>query len=152
MPIPLLQATDRGLYCAAGNFHIDPWAPVERAILTHAHSDHARAGSARYLVPAAGLPVMRQRLGSEAHLVPLDYGRSLMVGDVTVSFHPAGHILGSAQVRVEHRGEVWVVSGDYKRDPDPTCAAFEPLRCHTLITEATFGLPIYRWPSPRSVF
>jgi putative mRNA 3-end processing factor len=148
----LLQATDRGLYCAAADFYIDPWAPVERAVLTHAHSDHARAGSARYLVPAAGLPVMRQRLGSGSHFVQLEYGRSLKVGAVTVSFHPAGHILGSAQVRVEHRGEVWVVSGDYKRDPDPTCTAFEPVRCHTFITEATFGLPIYRWPAPQSVF
>lgn len=148
----LLETTDRGLYCAAGDFYVDPWAPVERAVLTHAHSDHARAGSARYLVPAAGLPIMRQRLGSDAYLSPLGYGRALKVGGVTVSFHPAGHVLGSAQVRVEHRGEVWVVSGDYKRDPDPTCAGFEPVGCHTFITEATFGLPIYRWPAPAGVF
>jgi putative mRNA 3-end processing factor len=148
----LLRVTDRGLYCAPGDFYVDPWAPVERAVVTHAHSDHARAGSARYLVAAPGLPLARQRLGSDARLVPLEYGRPLQVNDVTVSFHPAGHVLGSAQVRVEHRGEVWVVSGDYKRDPDPTCAAFEPVRCHTFITEATFGLPIYRWPAPQSVF
>jgi putative mRNA 3-end processing factor len=152
VPSLLLQTTDRGLYCATGDFYIDPWGPVERAIVTHAHSDHARAGSARYLVPAAGLAIMRQHLGSDSHLVPLEYGRTLDVNGVTVSFHPAGHILGSAQVRVEHRGEVWVISGDYKRDPDPTCAAFEPVRCHTFITEATFGLPIYRWPAPESVF
>ncbi len=152
MPALLLQTNERGLYCAAGDFYVDPWAPVERAILTHAHSDHARAGSARYLVPSAGLPIMRQRLGSDARLVPLEYGKPLEVNGVTVSFHPAGHVLGSAQVRVEHRGEVWVISGDYKRDPDPTCAAFEPVRCHTFITEATFGLPIYRWPPQDSVF
>ncbi len=148
----LLQTNDRGLYCAAGNFYVDPWAPVERAVVTHAHSDHARWGSQRYLVPAPGLPIMRQRLGSDAHLVPLEYGKPLDVNGVTVSFHPAGHILGSAQVRVEYRGEVWVVSGDYKREPDPTCPPFEPLRCHTFITEATFGLPIYRWPKPALVF
>lgn len=148
----LLQTTSSGLYCPAGDFYIDPWAPVPRAVLTHAHSDHARPGSDRYLIPAAGLPATRQRLGSDAYLVPLEYGTPLQVGDVTVSFHPAGHILGSAQVRVEHRGEVWVVSGDYKRDADATCAPFEPVRCHTFITEATFGLPIYRWPAPASVF
>lgn len=148
----LLQLTDRGLYCAAGDFYVDPWAPVERAVITHAHADHARWGSAHYLLAAPGLAIARRRLGPDAELAPVDYGKPTERNGVTVSFHPAGHILGSAQVRIEHRGEVWVVSGDYKLDADPTCAAFEPVRCHTFITEATFGLPIYRWPPAAQVF
>jgi putative mRNA 3-end processing factor len=148
----LLQPTDKGLYCAAGDFYVDPWAPVDRAVITHAHSDHARSGSARYLVAAPGLMLARRRLGSDTELVPLQYGKSIAHNGVGISFHPAGHILGSAQVRIEHRGEVWVASGDYKIDEDPTCAPFEPVRCHTFITEATFGLPIYRWPSASTVF
>jgi putative mRNA 3-end processing factor len=148
----LLSLTDRGLYCAAGDFYIDPWAPVERAVITHAHSDHARWGSRRYLVARPGLAVTRRRLGPEAEIVPVEYGEVTTRNGVNISFHPAGHILGSAQVRIEHRGEVWVVSGDYKIDEDSTCAAFEPVRCHTLITEATFGLPIYRWPPAEQVF
>ena len=148
----LLQLTDSGLYCAAGDFYIDPWAPVDRAVITHAHSDHARWGSARYLVAAPGLSIARRRLGPDAAITPLDYGKTTARNGVNISFHPAGHILGSAQVRIEYRGEVWVVSGDYKLDDDPTCAPFEPVRCHTFITEATFGLPIYRWPPVGKVF
>ena len=151
-PSLLLRLTDKGLYCAAGDFYVDPWAPVDRAVITHAHSDHARWGSARYLVAAAGSGIARRRLGSDADIVPLEYGKPTVRNGVTISFHPAGHILGSAQVRIEHRGEVWVVSGDYKIDEDPTCAPFEPVRCHTFITEATFGLPIYRWPPAAAVF
>jgi putative mRNA 3-end processing factor len=148
----LLSMTDRGLYCAAGDFHIDPWRPVERAVVTHAHADHARWGCGHYLAAAAGERVLRRRLGSEASIETLPWGERRDLGGVTVSFHPAGHILGSAQVRVEHRGEVWVVSGDYKTDPDPTCAPWEPVRCHTFVTECTFGLPVYRWPSQAEVF
>jgi putative mRNA 3-end processing factor len=140
------------LYCEAGDFYIDPWLPVERAVITHAHGDHARPGSAAYLAAKPGLPVLRTRLGEDAAIEGLAYGEARDIGGVNVSLHPAGHVLGSSQVRIEHAGEVWVVSGDYKLDPDPTCAPFEPVRCHTFITESTFGLPIYRWRTPDEIF
>jgi putative mRNA 3-end processing factor len=145
---PLITVTPRGLYCPAGDFHVDPWQPVERAVLTHGHADHARSGSARYLAAAPGLGILQERLGAQAAIDTLAYGERLRIGDATVSLHPAGHVLGSAQLRVEVGGCVWVVSGDYKRDPDPTCAPFEPVACDTFITEATFALPVYRWPAP----
>lgn len=149
----MLRTTDRGLYCEAGDFHIDPWAPVPRAVVTHAHGDHLTWGCDAYLVSDAGAAVSRERLGTwAAGLESLPYGETRDINGVRVSFHPAGHILGSAQIRLEYRGEVWVVSGDYKTDPDPTCAPWEPVRCHTFITESTFGLPIYRWPSQQQVF
>ncbi len=148
----LIQTTDQGLYCAEGDFYVDPWRPVERAIVTHAHSDHAAFGSKRYLTAQPGERVLRTRLGPEAIIKTLPYGEPLDVNGVRVSLHPAGHILGSSQVRVEYRGEVWVISGDYKLEEDGTCAPFEPVRCHTFITESTFGLPIYRWPTPASEF
>src|SRR4051812_5596007 len=149
---PLLAPTDDGLYCPLGDFHIDPWRPVPRAVITHGHADHARRGCAQYLAAAPGEPVLRVRLGPDADLIPLPYGQPLDLNGVRVSLHPAGHILGSAQVRLEYRGEVWVVSGDYKLGPDATCAPFEPIHCHTFITESTFGLPIYRWPTEADVF
>ena len=148
----LLRTTDRGLFCEAGDFFIDPWLPVDRAVITHAHGDHARWGSASYLGSIEGERVMRTRLGPDARIRTVAFGEVVDVGGVRVSLHPAGHILGSAQVRVEHRGEVWVVSGDYKTEPDPTCTAFEPVRCHTFVTESTFGLPIYRWEPQDGVF
>jgi putative mRNA 3-end processing factor len=146
----MIRSTPLGLFCEAGGFYIDPWQPVDRAVVTHAHSDHASPGSKRYLCAAPGETVLRRRL-PDAIVETLPYGASVTVGDARVSFHPAGHILGSSQIRVEHSGEVWVVSGDYKRQPDPTCEPFEPVRCHTFITEATFGLPIYTWDPPRTV-
>ena len=142
----MLTLTDSGLFCETGGFYIDPWRPVDRAIITHAHADHARWGSRRYLTAAAGTRVLRVRMGPSADIAGLEYGEPLDLDGVRLSLHPAGHILGSSQVRLEHRGEVWVVSGDYKTAPDPTCAPFEPVRCHTFITESTFGLPVYRWP------
>ncbi len=149
----LLQLTDRGLWCEAADAYIDPWKPVDRAVITHAHADHLRWGHQRYLVSSQGLGVSRQRLGSYADRVQsIGYGETTTINGVQFSLHPAGHILGSAQVRVEHRGEVWVVSGDYKTDADATCAPWEPVRCHTFITECTFGLPVYRWPSQETVF
>ncbi len=141
----IIQLTDRGLYCTAGDFYIDPWAPVERAIITHAHSDHARPGSTRYLTSSRGAPLVRERVGLDAIVDGLPLGEPLTTGAVKISLHPAGHILGSAQVRIEHGGEVCVISGDYKLAADPTCDPFEPVRCHTFVTESTFGLPIYRW-------
>ena len=148
----LVVVRPEGLWCAAGGFFIDPWRPVDRAVLTHAHADHARRGHRHYLAAAAAEGVLRARLGADIALQPLAYGETVRVGEVAVSLHPAGHVLGSAQVRLEHRGEVWVVSGDYKVEPDPTCAPFEPVRCHTFVTESTFGLPVYRWPRAVDTF
>jgi putative mRNA 3-end processing factor len=146
----LIQLRPEGLYCPQGDFHIDPWRPVPRAVITHGHADHARIGMGCYHVAAPGLPVLQWRLGEQDYHVH-DYGEAFQLGAATVSLHSAGHVLGSSQVRVEADGEVWVASGDYKRQPDPTCAPFEVVACDTFITEATFGLPIYRWPDTAQV-
>lgn len=148
----LVVARPEGLYCPPGDFYIDPWRPVERSIITHAHGDHARRGNGHYLAAAPGEGILRSRLGDDIRLQTLAYGERLEHHGVTLSFHPAGHVLGSAQVRLEYQGEVWVASGDYKVEPDGTCAPFEPVRCHTFISESTFGLPIYRWPSQAEIF
>jgi len=148
----LMTLTKSGLYCARGDFYVDPWRPVARAVITHAHADHAYRGSRSYLVTKEGEGLARIRLDPTATISTLKYGETLDINGVAVSFHPAGHILGSAQVRVEYKGEIWVVSGDYKLTRDATCAPFEPVRCHYFITEATFGLPIYRWPPTAQVF
>ncbi|WP_422074483.1 ligase-associated DNA damage response exonuclease [Tranquillimonas rosea] len=140
----LLSFTDRGIYCAAGDFHIDPWRPVDRALVTHGHADHARPGHARYLATTGAAPVMRHRLGDIA-IDTVDFGEVREMNGVRVSFHPAGHVPGSAQIRVEHRGEVWVVSGDYKTDADGLSEPFETVRCHAFISECTFGLPVFNW-------
>ncbi|HUJ26734.1 MAG TPA: ligase-associated DNA damage response exonuclease [Myxococcales bacterium] len=139
-----------GLFCPGGGFHLDPLLPVERAVVTHAHGDHARAGSAAYLCTPQTAELIRRRVG-EASIEVLPYDERRRIGDVTVSLHPAGHMLGSAQVRIEGPGGVWVLSGDYKRDDDPSCAPFEPLRCDTFITEASYALPIFRWEPGASV-
>lgn len=151
-PRDLLRSTDHGLYCEAGDFYIDPWLPVDRAIITHAHGDHARWGSRAYACSAECERVLRTRMGPNAPVEPHQWASPFNIDGVRLSFHPAGHILGSAQIRVEHRGEVWVVSGDYKTEPDPTCTPFEPVRCNTFITESTFGLPIYRWAPQAETF
>ena len=147
----LITLTSRGLYCQRGDFYIDPWKPVRRAVVTHAHADHTYRGNQVYLVPKEGERLSRIRIGDEAAIETLSNGETRDIDGVKVSFHPAGHILGSAQARVEFGGEVWVISGDYKLTPDPTCAPFEPVKCHHFITEATFGLPIYRWPRTEDV-
>ncbi len=149
---PLLRLTDHGLFCEAGNFRVDPWRPVDRAVITHAHADHACWGCRRYLTSAEGQHVLRVRMGREAVIDTSKFGEAVDLGGVRVSLHPAGHILGSSQVRVEHRGEVWVISGDYKIEPDATCSPFEPVRCDVFVTESTFGLPIYRWAPQAAVF
>jgi putative mRNA 3-end processing factor len=148
----LLRTTEQGLYCEAGGFHVDPWLPVDRAVITHAHGDHARWGSRSYLAARPGERVLRTRLGPDAPITTVAYSQTVDMNGVRVSLHPAGHILGSAQVRVEHRGEVWVASGDYKTESDPTCMPFEPVRCHTFVTESTFGLPIFRWTPQAEAF
>ena len=146
--MPLLTPTPQGLYCPAGDFHIDPHRRVPRALISHGHSDHAYPGHAHYLASNAALPVLRHRLG-RITAEGVAYNSQLTINGVTVSFHPAGHVPGSAQIRVEHRGEVWVVSGDYKTDPDGLSEPFAPIPCHTFITECTFGLPIFQWrPDP----
>ncbi len=147
----LITATEKGLYCPAGDFYIDPWLPVPRAVLTHAHGDHARAGSEQYFAECSSEGVLRQRLGAELSLVMKRYGERFQLGAAEVSLHAAGHVLGSAQIRVRVDNETWVVTGDYKRAPDPTCAPFEPVVCDVLISEATFALPCYRWPETRDV-
>ncbi|WP_238365294.1 ligase-associated DNA damage response exonuclease [Mesobacterium pallidum] len=140
----VLTFTPEGIYCPAGDFHIDPWRPVPRALITHGHADHARPGHGAYLATHAAGPVMRHRLGDIA-LDWIAYGETRRIGGANVSFHPAGHVPGSAQIRVEVGGEVWVVSGDYKVEPDGFCEPFEPVKCHAFITECTFGLPVFRW-------
>lgn len=150
--MPLLDFTPNGIYCAAADVYIDPWKPVERALITHGHSDHARGGHRYYIATHAALPVIRHRLGAEIKIRGIEYGETISRNGVQFSFHPAGHIPGSAQIRVEYRGEIWVVSGDYKVTPDGLSEPFEPIRCHTFITECTFGLPVYKWPPQELIF
>ena len=148
MSSQVLTFTSEGIYCPAGDFHIDPWRPVSRALITHGHSDHARLGMRSYLTTQGALPVIRRRLGGIT-AEGIAYGEPRRIGGATVSFHPAGHVPGSAQIRVEVAGEVWVVSGDYKTEPDGLAEGFEPVPCHTFISECTFGLPVFRWePQP----
>ncbi len=147
----LIQLRAEGLYCPAGDFYIDPWRPVPRAVITHAHGDHARPGNGLNHCQTDGAPILDWRLGAESPLALHEYGEPFDLGDARVSLHPAGHILGSSQVRIEVGERVWVVSGDYKRDPDPTCPPFEVIGCETFITESTFGFPVYRWPDIREV-
>ena len=140
----LIARTDRGLYCEAGDFYIDPWRPVARAVITHAHADHARFGSDVYVCHPLTAPILKKRLG-DVVIETAAYGEVLSRNGVEIALYPAGHVLGSAQVRAARNGEVWVVSGDYKLEADGVASAFEPVRCDVFITESTFGLPIYRW-------
>ncbi|WP_058834054.1 ligase-associated DNA damage response exonuclease [Luteimonas abyssi] len=146
----LVVLTPDGLYCPQGDFHIDPWRPVPRAVITHGHGDHARSGMGEYYCSAGTLPILRWRLGEQRYHVHA-HGAPFVLGSAKVSLHPAGHVLGSVQVRIECAGQVWVASGDYKRQPDPTCAPFEVVPCDVFITETTFGLPVYRWPDTSAV-
>jgi putative mRNA 3-end processing factor len=147
----LIVPRPEGLYCPAGDFYIDPWRPVARAVITHGHSDHARPGSESYLCQHDSVPILRRRLGDSV-VQGVAFGETIGLNDVEISLHPAGHILGSAQIRVEHRGEVWVASGDYKLEVDRSCETFAPLRCDAFITESTFGLPIYVWRPQDEIF
>lgn len=148
----LLQLTSAGLYCADGDFYIDPWKPVPRAVITHAHSDHARPGMGNYWCSRSCAPLLHLRVGADAVIHSHDFAEPFPLGKIVVSFHPAGHIFGSAQIRMERDGEVWVVTGDHNATfTHPVAEPFEPVRCNVLITESTFGLPIYRWPDPDQV-
>ena len=143
---PLVVWTDRGLYCPSGDFYIDPLRPVHRAVITHAHSDHARRGCESYICAESGVGLLKVRLGKRISVRGVPYRESFSLGDVQVSLHPAGHILGSSQVRIQRGDEVWGISGDFKRDSDPSCEPFEVVKCDTWVTEATFGTPKYVWP------
>jgi len=149
--LPLIEFTDKGLFCPQGNFYIDPWSPVDRAVITHAHSDHAKGGSRHYLCHPLTRPLLELRLGPN-DIQTLEWGETLFLNGVELSLHPAGHIIGSSQVRVACKGDIWVVSGDYKTEDDGLSGAFEPVKCGTFITESTFGLPIYHWQQQKEIF
>lgn len=149
--MPLIEFSDRGLYCRAGGFYIDPWKPVERAVITHAHSDHARWGSKYYLCHHFTKPLLELRLGANQYQ-SVEWSEPIYINGVRVSLHPAGHIIGSSQIRVEYNGEVWTVSGDYKIEDDGLSGAFEAVKCHSFITESTFGLPIYKWKPQEEIY
>lgn len=146
----LLRPTAEGLYCPAAGVYIDPHRRVKQAVITHGHSDHARWGHGQAWTSSRGLQLVRERVGDKTPVEGIPFGEPRKFGDVWISLHPAGHILGSGQVRLEHRGRVAVVTGDYKRGVDPTCEPFEPVPCDLLVTESTFGLPVYRWPEPQA--
>jgi putative mRNA 3-end processing factor len=152
VPTDLLKLNDCGLYCPHGDFYIDPWKPVDRAIITHAHSDHARWGMKRYLCSKEGERVLRLRVGPAMKIDTIEYGEAIHINGVRLSLHPAGHVLGSAQVRIEHRGQIAAVTGDYKTEADRTCSPYELVKCHLFVTESTFGLPIYRWRPEAEIF
>lgn len=147
----LIEFTDRGLYCKTGNFYIDPWRPVERAVITHAHSDHARWGNKYYLCHTDTTPILQQRLGPNQYQ-SIGWNEPIYLNGVRVTLFPAGHIIGSSQIKVEHDGEIWVVSGDYKLENDGLSGQFEPVKCHNFITESTFGLPIYKWKPQQEIY
>jgi len=147
----LIEFTNKGLYCKAGNFFIDPWRPVDKAVITHAHSDHARSGNGSYLCHTLTKPLLELRLGPQT-IQAVEWNDPVTINGVKVSLHPAGHIIGSSQVRIEHNGEVCVVSGDYKLENDGLSGQFEPIKCHSFITESTFGLPIYNWKPQDEIF
>src|SRR5688500_12821176 len=149
--MPLIEFSDKGLYCPAGDFYIDPWRPVDRAVITHAHSDHARWGSRRYLCHHHTKPLLQLRLGPNEYQ-SIGWNEPVYFNGLRLSLFPAGHIIGSSQVRVELNGETWVVSGDYKLENDGISGQFEPVRCHTFISESTFGLPIYHWKPQEAIF
>ncbi len=150
--MPLLEFTERGIYCAKAKVYIDPWKPVDYAIITHAHADHARTGNKFYLCHTDTLPILKHRLGADITVESKKYGEQFQINGVCFSMHPAGHILGSAQIRVEYKGEVWVVSGDYKIEDDGFTVPFEPVKCNVFITECTFGLPVFKWKPQQEIF
>lgn len=147
-----LEVNGNGIYCPQADVYIDPWKGVGKALITHAHSDHARPGSRHYLAHQDSEAILRLRLGQDIRLQTTAYGKRHEINGVRISFHPAGHITGSAQIRLEYKGEIWVVSGDYKTETDTSCTPFEPIRCHTFITESTFGLPVYKWRPQLEIF
>ena len=146
----LIEFTDKGMYCPQADVYIDPWRAVNKALITHGHSDHARYGSAAYFTHHQNVPIIKRRLGN-IEVTGFNYEETILINGVTFSFHPAGHVLGSSQIRVEYKGEVWVASGDYKTEADGVCEPFTPVKCHTFITESTFGLPVFNWSSQKHI-
>ncbi|GAB3223751.1 ligase-associated DNA damage response exonuclease [Algoriphagus aestuariicola] len=147
----LLTFNSKGIYCPQAQVYLDPWKPVHRAIITHGHSDHARFGHRHYLTHHSNVPILRHRLG-DIQVQGVAWGEVFRINGVNFSLHPAGHILGSSQVRVEYQGEVWVFTGDYKDEDDGVCTPYVPIRCHTMITECTFGIPAFKWKPQQQVF
>lgn len=143
----ILNFTDKGIYCIPGKFYIDPWKPVDYALITHGHADHARWGMTKYLCHHLTVPILHIRIGKDIQVQGIGYNEPININGVKVTFHPAGHIIGSAQIRMEYKGKVVVVSGDYKLQNDGLSTVFEPVKCHEFVTESTFGLPIYKWAS-----
>ena len=148
----LLEFSDSGLYCPVGDFYIDPWRPVKCALITHGHSDHARWGSAHYITHKDTIPIIKYRISPDISVQGYGYNERFSINGVKISLHPAGHIIGSAQIRVEYKGEVWVASGDYKVEDDGFSTPFEPVPCNTFITECTFGLPVFNWQPQKEIF
>lgn len=148
----MIQFTDKGIYCVPGDFYIDPWKPVKRALITHAHSDHARMGNEHYLCHNLSLPILKLRLGAAISAEGINYGEDKYINGIKITFFPAGHIIGSAQIRLSYKGEVWVISGDYKLTDDFVSTVYEPVKCNHFITESTFGLPIYNFEEIKSVY
>ena len=147
----LIKFTDKGIYCEQGDFYIDPWKPVSLAVITHAHADHARWGNEAYLCHELSKPILQHRLG-DLKIQTLPYHQEIAINGVRLSLYPAGHVIGSAQIRLEYKGEICVVSGDYKVEYDGISTAFEPVKCHTFVSESTFGLPIYKWRPQAEIF
>jgi putative mRNA 3-end processing factor len=143
----MIKLSSKGFYCEPGNFYIDPWRPVDTALITHGHADHARSGMKKYVCHQFSVPILKSRIGSDIQIQGVQYQETLYVNGVKVSFHPAGHIIGSAQIRLEYKGRIIVFSGDYKIQDDGLSTPFESVKCHEFVTESTFGLPIYNWLS-----
>lgn len=152
VPMAIIKFTTKGIYCPQGRFYIDPWLPVDLAVTTHGHADHVKCGNKAYLCHELTKPILKQRLGLDTNVQTLAYGENILINSVQVSLHPAGHVIGSAQVRLEYKGEVCVISGDYKVEYDGISTAFEPQRCHSFVSESTFGLPIYKWQPQQEIF
>ncbi|WP_316784022.1 ligase-associated DNA damage response exonuclease [Pedobacter frigiditerrae] len=148
----LIKFTNRGIYCKQGNFYIDPWHPVDYAVTTHGHADHVKWGNKNYLCHDLTKPILKQRYGLEDNVQTLPYNKEIDINGVKLSLFPAGHVIGSSQIRLEYKGEICVVSGDYKVEYDGISTAFEPVKCHTFVSESTFGLPIYNWQPQELIF
>ncbi|WP_400070841.1 ligase-associated DNA damage response exonuclease [Zobellia russellii] len=151
MKKPLLEFTDKGIYCSAAKVYLDPWKPVDKAIISHGHADHSRWGHKQYITHHRNVPIISHRLG-KINVSGREWGESFTINNVKFSLHPAGHIIGSSQIRVEHKGEVWVFTGDYKTESDGISTPYEPIKCDTFITECTFGLPAFKWTPQQEVF
>lgn len=148
----MISFTDKGIYCEQGDFYIDPWKPVERALITHAHSDHARPGNQHYLSHHLSIPILKLRLGIDINVQGCKYGETITMNGVAITFFPAGHIIGSAQIKLEYKGEIWVISGDYKTTDDLVSTPYQPVKCHHFVTESTFGLPIYNFDPVETIY